>query len=340
MQRILVTGGAGFIGSHFVRYLLRHHPAVSVTVLDKLTYAGILENLAGIRDDPRFRLVVGDVADPDAVRNAIAGCSAVAHLAAESHVDRSLMDPGGCVHTQVHGTLTLLQASLEAHVERFLLVSTDEVYGPVLEGSASEESLLRPSSPYSATKAAAEHLAHAYAVTYDLPVLITRGSNNLGPYQYPEKMLPLFITNALEDRPLPIYGDGHQRRDWLHVEDHCAALDLVLREGEPGTIYNVGSGEERENLAMARAILARLGKPETLITFVQDRPGHDRRYSVATERIRTLGWQPRYSLDQALEETIRWYQENQAWWKRIKAGEYQEYYRRMYLERSVLAPSG
>jgi dTDP-glucose 4,6-dehydratase len=304
--------------------------------LDKLTYAGNLENLAGVQDDPRYTFVRGDIADESCVREIFSRkIDAVVNFAAESHVDRSIEDAGAFIRTNVEGTRVLLEAARHSGVERFVQVSTDEVYGSLgPEGYFTEDSPLNPSSPYSASKAAADLLVLAYRRTYGLPVIVTRCSNNYGPYQFPEKLIPLMITNALEDRPLPVYGDGLNVRDWIHVRDHCAALDLVLHRGEPGRIYNIGGGNEKTNLEIVRLILSALGKPESLITFVADRPGHDRRYAIDCARLRReLGWRPAVTFERGLRETVAWYRENRNWWEKIKSGEYREYYARMYGER-------
>jgi len=335
--RLLVTGGAGFIGSNYVRYALGKYPDCELIVLDKLTYAGRLENLQEFIADPRFRFVRGDIASQADVDPLVAQVDAIVSFAAETHVDRSLLDPGGFIMTDVYGVFVLLEAARKYGTSRVVLVSTDEVYGSVLEGSSVETDRLDPRSPYSASKAGGELLARAYFTSYGVPVMITRGSNTFGPYQYPEKMLPLFVTNALDDQQLPLYGDGLNVRDWLYVFDHCSAIDLVLNSGEPGEIYNVGGGNERTNIEMTERILSLLGKPRSLIRFVADRPGHDRRYSLDTGKIRALGWFPTHDFDQAMADTVRWYVEHQEWWRTIKSGEYAEYYRQQYARR--LAPA-
>lgn len=317
-MRMLITGGCGFIGSNFVRYVLREHPGTSITNLDKLTYAGNPENLRNIEDDPRYRFVRGDICDPAAVREAMEGADAVVHFAAESHVDRSITGPAAFIETNVVGTGTLLDAALELKVPRFVHISTDEVYGSTLEDSFKETDVLHPSSPYSASKAASDLLALSYVTTHRLPVMVTRSSNNFGPYQYPEKIIPLFIANALEDRPLPVYGDGLNVRDWLYVEDNCRAIDFVLERGTEGEIYNIGADTELTNLELTRRILELLGKPADLITYVEDRKGHDRRYSVDTERIRGLGWEPQQDFSAALTATVEWYRSNRSWWERLQ----------------------
>lgn len=330
MKTLLVTGGAGFIGSNFVRYMLSRYPYYRIIVLDKLTYAGNLANLADVADNPNYRFVRGDIADQRLVDNLVAEVDAILNFAAETHVDRSIMDAGSFIQTDVYGTFVLLEAARKHRIERFLQVSTDEVYGDIPTGSSLEDDPMRPRSPYSASKAGGEMMAKAYHVTYGLPVLITRGSNNYGPYQYPEKLIPVLITNAIDDQELPIYGDGRQVRDWLYVMDHCTGIDVVLHHGEVGEAYNIGGGNERINLEIAHQVLELLGKPRSLLRFVQDRPGHDRRYSLDTTKIRRLGWEPARDFEEGLAETVRWYVENQAWWRPLKSGEYWEYYKRNY----------
>jgi dTDP-glucose 4,6-dehydratase len=332
LRRLLVTGGAGFIGSAFVRFTLARG-AAEVVVLDKLTYAGNLANLAAVAEEARFRFIQGDIADPAAVAEAMAGCDAVVNFAAETHVDRSLMEPGSFIRTDVFGTYVLLEEARRRGVARFLQVSTDEVYGSVETGSSVETDVLRPRSPYSASKAGGEMQVMAYHETWGLPTLITRGSNTFGPYQYPEKVLPLFITNALEEKPLPLYGDGLNVRDWLYVDDHCSGIDTVLRRGAPGEIYNIGGGNELPNIELTRHLLALLGKPESLIRYVTDRPGHDRRYSLDCAKLHALGWRPAAAFDEALRQTVEWYVSNRAWWEPIRSGDYRAYYERQYAGR-------
>jgi dTDP-glucose 4,6-dehydratase len=329
-MRVLVTGGAGFIGSNFVRYLLVTHPEDSVVNLDKLTYAGNLENLRDVEHDARYRFVKGDICDSALVGELMTDVDAVVHMAAETHVDRSNAAADDFLRTNVIGTHTLLEAARRIGIGRFVAVSTDEVYGSIAQGAARETDALNPSNPYSASKAAADLLARAYWLTHRLPVLITRSSNNFGPYQYPEKVIPLFVTNAIEDTPLPLYGDGRNVRDWLYVVDNCAAIDLVLREGQAGEIYNVGGGNEVENVALTRAILTSLGKPETLIRPVTDRPGHDRRYALDSSKMHRLGWRPARPFATVLESTVEWYRTHEAWWKPIKSGAFKTYYARQY----------
>ena len=332
-MKILVTGGAGFIGSNFVRHVLAAHPDDSVVNLDKLTYAGNPENLADLAAEPRYRFVKGDIGDAALVRDLMAGTDAVVHFAAETHVDRSNADPDAFLRTNVTGTYTLLEAAREAKLGRFVAIGTDEVYGSVTRGASREVDPLNPSNPYSASKAAADLLARAYWITHRLPVIVTRSSNNFGPYQYPEKMIPLFVTNALEGKPLPLYGDGKNVRDWLYVEDNCAAVDLALRKGKDGEIYNIGGSNEVENIVLTRQILRLTGKPETLITPVADRPGHDRRYALDSGKIKALGWKPAHPFPAALEKTVEWYRRHEAWWRPIKSGDFRAYYERQYAAR-------
>lgn len=330
MKTILITGGAGFIGSNFVHYILEKYPDYRVKVLDKLTYAGNLDNLRDVMDDKRFTFIKGDICDKELVKKVAKDVDYIVNFAAETHVDRSILDSEAFIRTDILGTYTLLEVVRELNIERFVQISTDEVYGSITEGSFKEDAPLNPSSPYAASKAGADLLVNAYWVTYKLPVLITRSSNNYGPYQYPEKLIPLFITNALEDKPLPLYGDGMNVRDWLYVKDNCEAIDLVLHKGEPGEIYNIGGDNERTNIEITKRILAILGKPESLIRYVADRKGHDRRYSIDSTRIHNLGWRPRTDFDKGLEETVRWYVDNRWWWERIKSGEFQRFYKEYY----------
>jgi dTDP-glucose 4,6-dehydratase len=329
-MKLLVTGGSGFIGSNFIRWVLTEHPDDSVLNLDKLTYAGNPANLADVERDPRYAFVHGDIGDAKLVRDVVRGMDAVVNFAAPSHVDRSILDPDEFLRTNVLGVHVLLEAVRQLRIPRMLHVSTDEVYGSIATGAAREDAPLQPSNPYSAAKASGDLLALACWHTHGVPVVITRSSNNFGPYQYPEKLVPLFVTNALEDRPLPIYGDGRQVRDWLYVLDNCAAIDLVLRRGRDGEVYNIGGGHEVANLSITREILRLLRKPESLIQPVTDRPGHDRRYALDATKIGRLGWAPRYPFASALEATVRWYHEHAAWWQPLKSGEFRAYYERQY----------
>lgn len=336
MVEVLVTGGAGFIGSNFVRHAIATHPDWHITTLDKLTYAGRLENLNGILDHPRHEFVKGDIADPAVAAPLVQAAHIVVHFAAETHVDRSIRDAGDFITTDVFGTFVLLEAARQAAgLRRFVQISTDEVYGSVASGASKETDELRPRNPYAASKAGADRLAYSYWATYEVPVVITRASNNYGPNQFPEKIIPLFITNAFDDVPLPLYGDGLNERDWLHVSDHCAALDLLIASGTPGEVYNIGGGNSVRNVDLTREILRLSGKPESLIRPVADRPGHDRRYCLDTSKVRALGWQPRIPFEQGLADTVSWYRANEWWWRPIKHEDpsFKAYYQNQYGER-------
>ena len=342
MKHLLVTGGAGFIGSNFVHYMLERYPDYTITVYDKLTYAGNLDNLRDVAADRRYAFIEGDICDAERVRTAIREreIDTIVNFAAETHVDRSLTDPGSFIMTDVFGTYVLLEVAKDMGLERYHQVSTDEVYGQVLEGSSVETDRIEARSPYSASKAGGDLMVLAYHTSFGLPVTITRGSNNIGPYQYPEKVVPVFITNAMDDKPLPLYGDGRQMRDYQYVMDHCEGIDAVLHRGVLGEVYNLGTGVETTNIDMAHAILDLLNKPHSLIQHVTDRPGHDQRYSLSVDKIAALGWHSRHSFDQAIEATVRWYVDNEWWWRKIKSGErYQEYYQQHYAHRAVLSGS-
>jgi dTDP-glucose 4,6-dehydratase len=315
---VLVTGGAGFIGSNFVRYALRTHPDWQVTTLDKLTYAG-RQNLKDVMDDPRHRFVRGDIADAEVAAPLVRASDYVVHFAAETHVDRSILEAGEFIRTDVIGTFVLLEAARQAaRLRRFVQISTDEVYGSVPEGSSLETDELRPRNPYSASKAGADRLAYSFWATYDVPVIVTRASNNYGPNQFPEKVIPLFITNLIDGLPVPLYGDGLNVRDWLHVEDHCRAVDLLLTAGRPGEVYNIGGGNEVRNVDLTHRLLELVGRPPTFIRRVEDRPGHDRRYSLDTRKLRAMGWSPARDFEAGLAETVDWYRRNEWWWRPIK----------------------
>lgn len=333
-MRILVTGGAGFIGSHVVRRLMqsgRH----SVVNLDALKYSGNLENLADLATHPHYGFVHGDICDQAVVQAILREhrIEGIINCAAETHVDRSILDPGAFARTDVVGTGILLEEARQAGIGRFLQVSTDEVYGSVEQGSSKEEDRLEPRSPYSASKAGGELLVMSYWTTYRFPVLVTRGSNTYGPNQYPEKFIPLFVTNAIDGEPLPLYGDGKNCRDWLSVYDHAAGIEHVFDHGEPGTIYNLGGGNERENVTVAEQIVTALGRSRGLIRFVQDRPGHDRRYSIDCSRLHALGWKPTVPFEEGLKQTVDWYRSHEHWWRKIKSGEFREYYQQQYANR-------
>ncbi len=337
MTNVLVTGGAGFIGSNFVRYALEAHPDWRVTTLDKLTYAGRLENLTGVLDDGRHTFIRGDVADAAVAAPLVKDAEIVVHFAAETHVDRSILSAGEFITTDVFGTFVLLEAAREAPtLRRFVQISTDEVYGSVPEGSSRETDELRPRNPYSASKAGADRLAYSYSATFGVPVIVTRASNNYGANQFPEKVIPLFITNAMDDIPVPLYGDGLNVRDWLHVLDHCRALDLLIDVGVSGEVYNIGGGNDVRNVDLTKAILSLVGKPDSLIRHVVDRPGHDRRYSLDTTKLRTLGWRPQVPFEQGLAETVAWYRQNEWWWRPVKEQDpaFRSYYRQQYANRT------
>src|SRR5262245_44608685 len=339
MEKVLVTGGCGFIGSNFVRYLLDTEREVAVVNFDCLSYAGNLANLADLANHSRYRFIKGDVADRDAVRAVVgSGVHSILHFAAESHVDRSIHDATPFVRTNVLGTQVLLDAAREFKVARYIQISTDEVYGSLgATGAFTEETPLAPNSPYAASKAAADLLVRSYAHTFGLPAVITRCSNNYGPYQFPEKLIPLFITNLLRDEPVPVYGDGLQVRDWIHVRDHCAAVAAVWRKGRPGEVYNIGGRCEKTNLELTHTLLGLLGKPATLIRHVKDRPGHDRRYAIdCTKAERELGWRPAVPFEDGLRETVQWYRANKAWVDGVRSGEYLKYYERQYRSLSVV----
>jgi dTDP-glucose 4,6-dehydratase len=333
LRRVLVTGGAGFIGSNFIRYLLANRD-YEVVNLDKLTYAGNLDNLRDIESNPHYRFVQGDICDTEAVAEAMRGCDGVVNFAAESHVDRSFGDQGEFIQTDVYGVYVLLNAARAANIERFLHISTDEVYGPRFpDRPALETDPLAPANPYAASKAGGEMQCQAFFRSYSLPVIVSRSRNNIGPYQYPEKAIPLFVTNALEDEPLPVYGDGMQVRDRFYVEDNCEALTLLLEKGVVGEVYNVGADNERPNIEIVNTILRLLGKPRDLIRFVEDRTLHDAQYSIDMTKIHALGWRPRHDYEAAMEKTVAWYRDNRWWWEKIKDGEYAAYYQKQYAQR-------
>lgn len=330
MKRIMVTGGAGFIGSAFVRWQLANHPEVHIVNVDKLTYAGNLENVAGV-DESRHTFIQGDIADKAAMMKAMEGCDAVVNFAAETHVDRSILGAAEFLRTNVDGVWNLAECAKELGTKRVVFVSTDEVYGSIPEGSFKESDPVTPRNPYSAAKAGGELIGMSYFHTFDLPVIITRGSNTYGPYQYPEKVLPLFTTNAIDRQSLPLYKGGeHNVRDWLYVDDHASGIDCALRHGQPGEIYNVAGGNERENIELTRKILELTDRDESLIQWVPDRPGHDRRYSIDASKLKALGWQPAMPWGDGMEKTVKWYLENETWWRKIKSGEFKEYYARQY----------
>jgi dTDP-glucose 4,6-dehydratase len=333
MLNVLVTGGAGFIGSNFVRYALAAHPDWQITNLDKLTYAGRMETLNDVIDNPRHRFVRGDVADAQVAAPLVTAADIVVHFAAETHVDRSILEAGEFIRTDVIGTFTLLEAARHAsHLRCFIQISTDEVYGTVAEGSSVESDELKPRNPYSASKAGADRLAYSFWATYNVPVMITRASNNYGPYQFPEKMMPLFISNAVDNIPVPLYGEGLNVRDWLHVIDHCRGIDAVIARGTHGEVYNIGGGNEVRNVDLTLMLLRLAERPESLIKKVQDRPGHDLRYSLDTTKVRTIGWAPTVPFDKGLADTVQWYRDNEWWWRPIKEHDpaFRSYYETQY----------
>lgn len=331
-MKILITGGAGFIGSNFVRYMLDKYSDYEIVNLDALTYCGNLENLTEIEDNPNYTFIKGDISNKELINEIMVDMDYIVNFAAESHVDRSIEDPKIFIKSNILGTQVLLDAAKKYDIKKFLQISTDEVYGSLDEtGYFTEDTCLAPNSPYSASKAGADLMVRAYNETFNLPMNITRCSNNYGPYQFPEKLIPLMISNALEDEPLPVYGDGLNVRDWLHVYDHCTAIDLVLHKGKSGEIYNIGGNNEKKNIEIVKLILKNLGKSESLIKYVKDRPGHDRRYAIDSTKIQEkLGWKPKYTFETGISETIKWYLDNEDWWKRIKSGEYMAYYEKMY----------
>lgn len=340
MQNIVVTGGAGFIGSAFVRHMVETYPHYNIIVIDKLTYAGNLDNLLPVDDEPNYRFEKADIADESTIRSLLEQykIDTIVNFAAESHVDRSILSPHAFIHTDVVGTYILLETARQLGISRFHQVSTDEVYGSIPEGFFKEGDPLEPNSPYAASKAGGELMVRAYHQTYGLHTSVSRGSNTFGPYQYPEKLAPFFITEAIDDRPLPLYGDGLQVRDWLYVDDHAKAVDVMLHQGEPGEIYNVGGENERTNLQVTHLILEILDKPHSLIKHVEDRPGHDRRYALTNDKLRAnFDWSAERNFEEAMRETIQWYRDNEWWWRKIKTGEYLEFYKQQYADRLAKA---
>ncbi len=330
-MKLLVTGGTGFMGSNFIKYIFKNHPDWQVVNLDKLTYAGNLENLKEIGDSPNYKFLKGDIANSADVEKAIGeGVDCIINYAAETHVDRSILEPDAFIRTDIFGTYTLLEAARRHNVAQYIQISSDEVYGSISKGSFTEESPFVPNSPYAASKASADLLCRAYFQTYNLPVIITHSCNFFGPYQYPEKLIPLFITNLLENKKVPVYGQGNQVREWIFTEDHCAAVEFIMEKGQAGETYNIGTGDEKQNIETTRFILKELGLDEKMIEYVKDRPGHDFRYSLNCEKLKRLGWQPRVEWGEGLRRTILWYKENGNWWKKIKSGEYLEYYKKQY----------
>ena len=335
MQNIMITGGAGFIGSNFIRYMMNKYKDYKIIVLDALTYAGNKDNLKDMANNPNFTFYHGNICDAKIVDELMGNVDAVVNFAAETHVDRSIHAAGEFINTDIKGTFVLLEAAKKYKIEKFLHISTDEVYGSIETGSFTEKSLLEPNSPYSSSKAGGDLLVRSYFSTFELPILITRSSNNYGPYQYPEKLIPLFITNLIDDVPVPVYGDGKNVRDWLHVLDNCAGIDTVFHSGKFGEIYNIGAGNEKQNLEITNIILNTLGKSPDLIQYVKDRPGHDRRYSVDISKIEKIGWKPHYNFEEGIKDTIDWYVSNEDWWRKIreKQEEYKRFYEAQYINR-------
>ena len=334
-MRLLVTGGAGFIGSNFIRFYLSKYKDCTIINLDKLTYAGNLDSLRDIEKDKRYKFVKGDICNLKLVEKLMEDIDVVVHFAAETHVDRSIMEAGDFIKTDIYGTFSLLNAAKKFNIKKFIHISTDEVYGSIEDGCFTEGSTLLPRNPYSASKAGADRLAYSFYTTYSLPVVITRSSNNFGPYHHPEKLIPLFTTNAIDNLPLPLYGDGLNKRDWLFVLDNCDAIDYIMNNGKIGEVYNIGAGNEKSNIEITKFILKELKKSESLIQYVKDRPGHDRRYALDTNKIKKLGWKPRHSFKQALKYTVQWYVKNQRWWRKIKESKhFSAYYKTQYVKRN------
>tara|TARA_Y100000034_G_C6883895_1_gene405526 strand:- start:944 stop:1942 length:999 start_codon:yes stop_codon:yes gene_type:complete len=329
-MKYLITGGAGFIGSNFIKYLFSKYEDVEVVNLDKLTYCGNLENLKDVEGKENYKFVKGDVCDAELVNDLMKGVDVVVHFAAETHVDKSIMDPSAFIKTDVIGTYVLLEAARKNNIKKFIQISTDEVYGSIEEGSFKETDELKPRNPYSASKAGADRLAYSFYCTYNVPVIITRSSNNFGPNQYPEKLIPLFVTNLIEGNKVPVYGDGMNVRDWIYVLDNCEGIDFVINNGKIGDVYNIGGDNEKTNIEITKLLLNLLGKDENSIEHVKDRLGHDKRYSLDSSKVSSLGWKPQFDFGNALKETVDWYKNNEEWWKKIKSGEFLEYYKKQY----------
>lgn len=330
-MKFLITGGAGFMGSNFIRYLLDNYPEFEIVNLDKLTYAGNLENLKDVEENTRYEFVKGDIADEKVVDQVLQkGIDQIINFAAETHVDRSIHGAKSFIMTDVFGTYTLLEAAKKYEIKKYIQISTDEVFGSTEDGEFFEDTAFEPNSPYSASKAGGDHLVRAYWKTYDLPTIVTHSCNFYGPYQYPEKLIPLFVTNLIEGKKIPVYGDGQQIREWIFVPDYCRALDTIIQQGEIGEVYNIGTGYRKTNLEITKMILELMGQGEDMIEYVKDRPGHDQRYAVNSDKLRQLGWQPDVPFDQGIKETIEWYRERENWWKRLKSGEYLDYYKKQY----------
>jgi len=332
-MKYLITGGAGFIGSNFIRYLLNKYKDIEIVNLDKLTYCGNLENLKDVENKENYKFVEGDICNEKLVNDLMKDVDVVVHFAAETHVDRSIMDSSSFVKTDVIGTYILLEASRKNNIKKFIQISTDEVYGSVEKDSFKETDELKPRNPYSASKAGADRLAYSFYCTYNIPVIITRSSNNFGPYQYPEKLIPLFVTNLIEGKKVPVYGDGLNIRDWIYVLDNCDGIDFVINNGNVGEVYNIGGNNEKTNLEITKLVLSFLGKDESSVEYIKDRLGHDKRYSLDSTKISSLGWKPKFDFSNAFKETVDWYKNNEDWWKKIKSGEFLEYYKKQYENR-------
>ena len=331
-MRVLITGGAGFMGSNAIRYFLKKYSDIEIVNLDKLTYAGNPDNLKDIENNSRYRFIKGDIIDRNLLDNTVKDVDVIINYAAETHVDRSILDPKEFIVTDVLGTYSLLESAKKHNIKKYIQISTDEVFGSIQDGKFTEESPFKPNSPYAASKAGGDHLCRAYFKTYDVPVIVTHSCNFFGPYQYPEKLIPLFITNLLENKKIPVYGDGLQAREWISTQDHCQAVDLILQKGKAGEVYNISTGDEIKNIEITKLLLAELNKNDSFIDYVKDRPGHDRRYAIDATKLRVLGWSPKMNFNNGIKQTIEWYKNNEGWWKKIKSGEYLKYYKQQYAQ--------
>ena len=331
-MRVLITGGAGFMGSNAIRYFLKKYSDIEIVNLDKLTYAGNPDNLKDIESNSRYRFIKGDIIDRNLLDNIVKDVDVIINYAAETHVDRSILDPKEFIVTDVLGTYSLLESAKKHNIKKYIQISTDEVFGSIQDGKFTEESPFKPNSPYAASKAGGDHLCRAYFKTYDMPIIVTHSCNFFGPYQYPEKLIPLFITNLLENKKIPVYGDGLQAREWISTQDHCQAVDLILQKGKAGEVYNISTGDEIKNIEITKLLLAELNKNDSFIDYVKDRPGHDRRYAIDATKLRALGWSPKMNFNDGIKQTIEWYKNNEGWWKKIKSGEYLKYYKQQYAQ--------
>ena len=331
-MRVLITGGAGFMGSNAIRYFLKKYSDIEIVNLDKLTYAGNPDNLKDIENNSRYRFIKGDIIDRNLLDNTVKDVDVIINYAAETHVDRSILDPKEFIVTDVLGTYSLLESAKKHNIKKYIQISTDEVFGSIQDGKFTEESPFKPNSPYAASKAGGDHLCRAYFKTYDMPIIVTHSCNFFGPYQYPEKLIPLFITNLLENKKIPVYGDGLQAREWISTQDHCQAVDLILQKGKAGEVYNISTGDEIKNIEITKLLLAELNKNDSFIDYVKDRPGHDRRYAIDATKLRALGWSPKMNFNDGIKQTIEWYKNNEGWWKKIKSGEYLKYYKQQYAQ--------